>query len=385
MNKKIIFRIVTSNYCIETHLLNTLKRVPNDYFLYVLGDNVSKYNSIFNNVFFIDVPIKRNFSIFYDIYAIFKLSFLLIKYKPLIIHSLMMKAGLFSAILGKMFKTEYRIHTFTGQIWQNETFINKLFLKFIDIIINNLNTVCLTDSLSQSNFLYSENIRTKNNKKLPYLLNGSISGIDFDLFDLEKVNKYKKELLYSLNIHNDDFIIGYIARKSVDKGVLDMLFIFKEVLKINNNLKLLFIGPDESNGLVDKFLLEHSDINDKIISLNFVTNHHEYLSLCKILCLPSYREGFGSIVIDAAALNIPTIGYDIYGLTDSINTKYNGKLIPVGNKEIFISELNYLIKNKEVLNALSKNCRNYALEFYDSKLINRELYKFYEKLRWIKY
>ena len=385
MNKKIIFRIVTSNYCIETHLQNTLKLVPNDYFLYVLGDNVNKYNLTFTNITFIDVPIKRKFSIFYDIYAILKLSFLIRKYKPTIIHSLMMKAGLLSAILGKFFKIEYRIHTFTGQIWQNETYVKKLFLKFIDKIINNFNTVCLTDSLSQSNFLYSENIRTKNNNTLPYLLNGSISGIDFDVFDLEKIKKYKSNHMRTLNITDDDFIIGYIARKSLDKGVLDMLYIFKEVSSLNSNLKLLFIGPDESNGLVENFLSENIYIKEKIIAFDFISNHHEYLSLCKILCLPSYREGFGSIVIDAAALNIPTIGYDVYGLIDSINIEYNGKLIPRGNKEIFISELSNLINNKEALKTLSKNCRNYALEFYDSKLINKELYKFYENLRWKKY
>ena len=138
----------------KTHLNNTLNLIPDDYMIYVIGDKVEKFNFLHKNVFFLNVPIKRNFSLFFDFYSFIKLSILIIKYKPVIIHSLMMKSGILSSISGKILRVKCRIHTFTGQVWQNEPLIKRSFLKFIDSVINNLNTICLTDSQSQSIFLY---------------------------------------------------------------------------------------------------------------------------------------------------------------------------------------------------------------------------------------
>ena len=53
------------------------------------------------------------------------------------------------------------------------------------------------------------------------------------------------------------------------------------------------------------------------------------------MCLPSHREGFGSIVIDAASLGVPTIGYNIPGLVDSISDDYSGILVPFKDIDSF--------------------------------------------------
>ena len=54
-----------------------------------------------------------------------------------------------------------------------------------------------------------------------------------------------------------------------------------------------------------------------------------------ILLIPSYREGFGSIVIKASSMGIPSVGNNIYGLSDSIN-RLNGELAEKGNIKSFV-------------------------------------------------
>ena len=77
------------------------------------------------------------------------------------------------------------------------------------------------------------------------------------------------------------------------------------------NLKLFFIGPYEEEIKISDFL--KTNIN-KVIDIGSVDNHLQFISITNVLCLPSYREGFGSIIIDAAAMKVPSLGYDIPGL-----------------------------------------------------------------------
>ena len=373
-----IARVVTSNYCIPAHLHNTLVRVPESYKYYVLGDNVTKYSEMYKNVIFIDVPIARDFSFFKDFYSFFSLAYNLHKIKPDIIHSIMTKAGFFSSILGKIFFVNIRIHTFTGQVWVYERGIRREFYKLIDKIICLLNTDCITDSKSQSEYLFLNGIK-KNSNPLSVLLKGSLSGVDLNRFNPQNNIDVLENLRKELGLYKSDFILGYIARKSLDKGCIDMLKVFRIVLSSFPNVKLLFIGPDESNGLLTKFFDENPNILNNVVNLGFVHNHENYLGLINLLCLPSYREGFGSIVIDAAAMGVPTVGYQIPGLVDSIVDSLTGKLVSCGNVLDFSTEVIMFIRDSQFLSKFSVNAKEYAVNNFNADLINKELYNYYNK------
>jgi glycosyltransferase involved in cell wall biosynthesis len=373
-----IARVVTSNYCIPAHLHNTLVRIPENYQYYVLGDNVTKYSENYKNVIFIDVPIPRDFSFFKDFYSFFSLAYNLFKIKPDIIHSIMTKAGVFSSILGKILFVNIRIHTFTGQVWVYKKGIVRNFYIFIDKLICYLNSDCITDSKSQSEFLYLNGIK-KNSGQLNFLLKGSLSGVDLGRFNLKDNSIAINDLRVSLGFKNSDFILGYIARKSLDKGCMDMLNVFGIVLNSFPAVKLLFIGPDESNGLLTKFFDENPNILKNVVNLGFVHNHENYLGLINLLCLPSYREGFGSIVIDAAAMSVPTVGYQIPGLVDSIVNSLTGKLVSCGNVSDFANEVIMFIRDSQLLFQFSLNAKEYAVNYFNADLLNKELYNYYEK------
>jgi|LauGreDrversion4_2_1035121.scaffolds.fasta_scaffold00235_6 glycosyltransferase involved in cell wall biosynthesis len=377
-NKIVIFRIVTSNYCVSTHLKNTLLRVPDNLQFVVIGENVEIFRTDFPSVIFHDIPLKRNLNFLNDIISIFKIGYLIFKFKPKVVHSLMTKAGLYTAIISFILRVDIRVHTFTGQIWATRTGIIRFLLKTVDRIICYLNTNCFTDSNSQSEFLLENGI-SFNAKLIPYFFNGSISGVDIHKFNYENLLNERKEISNNLQIKEDHFILGYIARKSIDKGCIDMLKIFSKILNksLNKKIKLLFIGPDESNGKLSKYFESNPYIRDSIIELGFVNNHYKYLSICNLMCLPSHREGFGSIVIDAAAIGVPTIGYKIPGLIDSISDNYSGKLVPFADIDQFVDEAIELINNSKKLDEMSINARKFVVENFDANLVNQEMFDFY--------
>ncbi len=376
MKKIKVIRVITSNYCIPAHLSNTLRRIPKEYIMYVIGDDVIKFRSEYPNVNFINLKIQRNPNPIFDLYCLFKLFIYFVRIKPDIVHSIMTKSGLMAMIASKFSGTKVRIHTFTGQVWANKVGVKRTLLKLIDILICNFSTNCLTDSHSQSEYLLQNGV-SKNNKKIDVLHKGSLSGVDFNRI-VKLTTEEKSKLRNNYNLKETDFVLGYIARKSEEKGCIEMLEIFKSSHREIPNLKLLFVGPDESKGKITEFLQKNTYLKEYIISLDFSFNHFELLNIIQILCLPSKREGFGSIIIDASAIGTISIGYDIVGIKDSIQNSVNGFKVSQNNRDEFIDMIKLIHSQNSLLNEMQNKCIEYARLNFDADLLNNKLYQYYD-------
>ena len=352
MKKKLkIVRVVTASYVVPWHMTNTLTRMSEDFEVCVVGQDVSSCKETFPNVKWIDINIDRKINPVTDLLAFIDLCHFLLTYKPDIVHSIMPKAGLLTAFAGFFCRTPIRIHTFTGQVWATKTGITRAVHYLADKSINALNTICLTDSPSQSAFLHEHKI-THAGQPLPVLLKGSLSGVDITRFNNQSLANQASQLRESLKLKKSDFVFSFIARKSQDKGAIDILEAFAQVSSIHSHAKLLFIGPDESNGKIEQLHNNNSDMFKNVFEFDLVKDHEVYLAATDILCLPSYREGFGTIVIDAAAIGVPTIGSNIPGLKDAIEDEKTGQLFPVGNigalKQIMLDAIENPNKYKEM-------------------------------------
>lgn len=379
-NSKIkLLRVVTQAEVVPWHLKNFIDRSYNDYDLYIAGNGVSKYKAEYPNVTFIDFDIQRKISFFLDVKAVVELVIICIKVRPQIIHSIMPKSGLLASVAGLIAFVPTRIHTFTGQVWMREKGISRFFYKMFDKMVFNLNTVCLTDSPSQSVFL-ANNGFLANNKPISYLGKGSLSGVNLDKFD-SKIIKNRNELRNKLGIRENDFVFVYLARKSIIKGIVELFESFNKLAHLPN-VKLLFIGPDESEGRLEMLYQQYSSIRQNIICLDIVKDHELYLAVSDVLCLPSSSEGFGSVVIEAAALGVPTIGFDIVGLSDSVENNVSGILVPFKDINKFSEAMSYLYHDKEALKKMKLNAQNRVLKYFSADVIfdyQNEFYKSYVK------
>ena len=223
MEKKLkIVRVVTASYVVPWHMTNTLTRMSEDFEVCVVGQGVSSYQEAFPDVKWIDINIDRKLNPVTDLLAFIDLCRFLLIYKPDIVHSIMPKAGLLTAFAGFFCRIPVRIHTFTGQVWATKTGITRAVHYLADKSINALNTICLTDSPSQSAFLHEHKI-THAGQPLPVLLKGSLSGVDITRFNNQSLANQASQLRESLKLKKSDFVFAFIARKSQDKGAIDIL------------------------------------------------------------------------------------------------------------------------------------------------------------------
>jgi glycosyltransferase involved in cell wall biosynthesis len=371
MKKKIAF-ITNNSYIIDMFITSSINKLSEDLDIYIISniDNPDYYQNI--NAKTIWIPISRNPNFFKDLYALFYLIFILKNIKPDITHSLQPKSGFIGSIASFMCRIPKRCHTFTGQVWKTNKGIKRVILKTMDRLICKLSTDILSDSKSQSLFIKNE---LKIKQDIDVLGEGSLGGVN--------LSKWKKNLHTYKDVHKrtsfkNGITFAYIARKKRDKGAHDVIRIFKKFQTLNIDSNLLYLGPVEDNVPSDVACIL-DELKDSIYAVDGIVNGIEYLNISDVLLLPSYREGFGSIVINAAAMGIPTIAYNCYGLTDSVSNE-NGYLVEEGDISDFVNKMFKIFHDiEDNSQKVTYNCKNWASKF-SSEIYEREFTKFHKSI-----
>ena len=365
--KQTIAIVATTDFTIKSFMIGNIKKLSNHYNLIIYCNNaVSLKKIIPKNILLININFKRNPNLIIDFYTLCKLVYFLIKKKPDLTISISPKAGLITALSSYIARVSYRIHWFTGQLWVTKKGLSYFFYKILDRLIFNLSHHVLVDSISQKKFLILNNIIS--NKKSTVLHYGSVGGVDVKKFKFRKENRifFRKKL----QISNEDFTFLYLGRINKDKGVIDLINAFE---KIEENYKpfLVIIGPIE-----DIYIKEYMKKNKRIIYAGETLSPEKWFSLADILCLPSYREGFGSVVIEAGSCGVPTLGSNIYGIIDAIKKNQTGFFHKVGNIIDIKEKMLFVIKNKKLLKKYGKNARKRVKKNFDENVISQKFLEF---------
>ena len=315
-----------------------------------------------------NINIARNPDVFSDAKSLWKLFLFFKNEKFDVVHSFTPKAGLLTQIGSFLARSPIRFHTFTGQVWATKTGIARTLLKQLDKVTATLATFCLVDSVSQQNFLIQENIVTAVNSRV--LANGSISGINIKKFSFDQ--ETRQRLRDEHKVNEDEFIFLYVGRLKKEKGIPELINGFTAI-NTEKCIKLFIIGSDEEN--LAHLFENHSNIE----YIGFKTNISEYYSFADTLCLPSHREGFGNVIIEAAACNLPAIASNIYGLCDAVEDGYSGLLHDVKNENSITSSMEKMVNNEIDLNKMRKDARMRVEEIFDEKHLLKEFLAFYDK------
>lgn len=321
------------------------------------------------------INIQRYISPINDLIIILKLYQTFKKNKYDVVHTISPKAGLLGIIAAWLAGVPIRIHIFTGQVWANKSGSLRYILKFIDKIIAHLATNILVDSYSQEEFLIDNKILKHNSSEV--LGSGSVSGVNLKKFFPNKKNKIQIREIFSTPFKS--IVCLYMGRLNEDKGVIDLAKAFKKLAKNNPNYELWFIGPDEE-GVYTKVRSILFEFSSQVKRKEFTTNPEYYMQAADFLCLPSYREGFGSVVIEAAACQIPSLVSQIYGLRDSIIDEKSGLTFEAGNVDDLARILERMFENPIFLKKMGRAALANVKSNFSQQILTSEMEKYYQKL-----
>ena len=322
---------------------------------------------------FISLPIERRIAPLRDLAALIRLVRLFRRSRFAAVQSVTPKAGLLTMLAGIFSRVPVRIHVFTGQVWATRRGVARWLLKLMDCVITRCATHILVDSPSQRDFLVAEGVVSADKSRV--LGKGSISGVDPSRFkpDLHA----RSELRTQLEYREDSVVFLFVGRLTRDKGVLDLAAAFSRVAAVDEKPRLLVVGPDEDD-MQAALQAALGDAASRARFVGYTDRPERHMAAADVFCLPSYREGFGMVVIEAGATGIPAVGSRIYGITDAIEDRVTGLLFEPGNIGDLADCMGRLARDPALRLAMGERARAKALRDFPASTITGELVTLYQ-------
>lgn len=282
------------------------------------------------------------------------------------------KAGLVTMLAAYLADVSIRVHCFTGQVWANKFGLKRAIFKYIDKLTLYLSSNPLCDSASQKSFLKTENFNVSN---MAVIANGSISGVDTARFQPSITNR--EEIRAELALDKDAFLIAFIGRLNKDKGIFDLLRLM-ELLSHKYEFEMLLVGPDEV-GIQEIIETQIEEVQRRCHIIGMSDRPEKYLQAADVFCLPSYREGFGTSIIEASSVGLPVLCYEIYGVLDAVSESKTGFLVPVGDVRALMEKVELLHSNLDLRYQLGLNGRRVAIEKFSKEVSTNFILDFFQE------
>jgi len=320
----------------------------------------------------IGVNILREINVFEDLKAVYKLMAVIRTEHIDIVIGHTPKGGLIAMLAAFLSGITTRVYFRHGVMYETSKGMKRFMLKnierFTGLLANKV--VCVSPSVLK----LSDNECLSAKHKNILLNKGTCNGIDA----LSKFNKAELNidalnvLKEKYNIDKDDRVIGFVGRLVNDKGISELLNAWKELTTINSNIKLLLVGPLEERDGISIDLVTYIKTTPSIIYTGLQHDIAPYYGLMNIFILPSYREGFPTVVLEASAMELPILTTRVTGCRDSIVENETGIFIDLDPLDI-CRKLNLYLNNKVLAQNHGQNGRNFVLKNFEEHKIWAEI------------
>ena len=287
-------------------------------------------------------------------------------------------ASLYSAIAGWLARVPVRINCQWGISYPIYTGWQYYFRKFITILLCKLSTNVQPDSKSNLQFSIENHLYPA--KKGNIIYNGSACGVNLKRYDISQKDKWKKELREKYSIPEDVMVYGYVGRIEPEKGLNELFRAYLNMDKKNN--VLFIVGSEYGIERMNQDLYKRAKNESKIIFTGPVNDVERYDAFFDFLILPSWQEGFGLVIIEAAAVGTPAIITNIKGPRDVVTDGVNGFLCDVKSSESLQKTMERAsLMSREDYETMSKTSYEIARRDFDSELFKQ--YFLEDRLHWI--
>lgn len=325
----------------------------------------------------IGLNMEREISLFQDLVALVKWIWLLLRERPYVVHANTPKASLLAMIAAWLTFRPVRIYMCHGLRYQGCIGMKRKVLMTMERIscfcANRV--ICVSKGVREQ--FAEDKICSLNKSKV--ILYGSVNGVDTERFNPVIVDDFAVKTQYG--IKDDDLVCIFVGRMVRDKGVEELVDVITLLHKAGLPVKLLIVGGREE-GLDTLSTHTEKQIKDAdyIIECGRQSDVRAFIKASKLLVLPSYREGFGQVLVEANSLGIPVIASKIIGCKNVINEGVNGLLCEPRDKVTLYDCILSLFTDKELYNSIKSQCRQYTIDHFDRKMVTKAYINFYTSL-----
>lgn len=301
----------------------------------------------------VGVPMIRKIGLWQDLISLWRLWQTLRRLRPDITNVGTPKAGLLGGIAAWLNRVPCRIYTLHGLRMETTKGLERKMLWCCERIA----CACAHHVISVSESLRREAVAIGivRCERIKVLGSGSCNGVDVARFARSRsLLNGAASLRRQWGISPTAPVLGFVGRLTRDKGIVELLRAF-DILRLSfPDLRLLLAGGFEDGDPVPEHLRRRIETDPKIIHLGMVQNIEVCYQVIDVLALPTYREGFGNVVLEAHAAGKPVVATNATGVVDAIIDGVTGSLVPIGNHEALARGCARLLRDPTMANAIGQ-------------------------------
>lgn len=321
------------------------------------------------------VPMERHISPLKDLKSLWHLIRVFRSEKPVMVHSITPKAGLLSMIAAWIVRVPVRLHTFTGLVFPTATGLTRKIL----ILTDRITCACATHIVPEGEGVKNDLISYRiTGKPLKVLGHGNIRGIDLEHYNpalaqvQAEASKIRKPGIFTF------VFIGRLVR---DKGINELVEAFARLNKEYHDTRLLLVGRQEAD--LDPLLpatLAEIERNGAIDAVGEQSDVRPWLAASDAFVFPSYREGFPNVVIEAGAMELPSIVTDINGSREIIIEGRNGTIVPPRDSMALEASMRRFVESTDEADRMAAEARPLIASRYEQSYVRHCLKEYYKEI-----
>ena len=377
MRKLKLFRLTTADISLNVLLKGQLRYLSQHFEVVGVAADTGVLHQVAERegVRVVDVPMHREISLWADCKSLWTLIKLFRRERPDIVHANTPKASLLGMVAAMLCGVPHRIYLVTGLRFETTHGFLRLVLKTMERIT----CFCATKVIPEGDGVKATLLRERITRKpMQKILNGNINGIDLTWFDLTPEVEAKAKQIRS---DKTDFTFVFIGRMVLDKGINELVEAFDRLSRERDEVALRLVGrfEDELDPVLPQ-TKERIERNGKILFEGYQTDVRPYLVASDALVLPSYREGFPNVVLQAGAMGLPVIVTDVNGSDEAIEQGVNGVIIPKKDADALYCAMRDMVVERERTEKMASVARDMVSARFDQRDIWQALVEMYKGL-----
>lgn len=280
-------------------------------------------------------------------------------------------AALYTSIAAKRARCSNRLYCQWGIRYMGfDGGLKRLLFKMIEKTTCKNSSIIECESFSLYDFSVEEGLYKP--EKASVIWNGSACGVNLHKYKLDNRTTWRNIRRKELGIPADAVVFGFAGRITRDKGSNELIESFRIIQKEYPNAYLLFLGSFDNEGTIVDELKKWAIESENVKFVAWTDKVEEYYSAMDVFVSLSYREGFGLVVIEAAAMELPAVVTDCPGQKDTIVPNEDGWLVPVKNINCVVDAMQYCINHLDIVRDYGMNARKHVeLKYEQNELFKR--------------
>jgi glycosyltransferase involved in cell wall biosynthesis len=325
---------------------------------------------------FSTVEMTRRITPFRDCIAILRLIILIKRIRPTIVQGHTPKGGLLAMIAATLSGVPIRIFQVHGLPHVAAHGMRRRLLVLATRVACSLAHSVFCVSHSMHKILLDERLCSP--EKAGVLGNGSSGGVDASKLDPAIYSPAaRNEFRSALGVSQRAVVLVFAGRIVRDKGIAELVRAWQELRSRFSDLHMVVAGESESQDPIPPGTRKVLGSDARIHLLGVCRDMPRVYSACDIVVLPTYREGFPNVLLEAAAMGLPSVATRVPGCTDAVVDGVTGTLVPPYDSGALASAIAKYVTNIDLRRQHGAAGRARVLRDFQPEIIYHEVHRRY--------